>query len=484
MRRLFFAMGIIFMGLSASSQVYANDGSDIQSPARQEADTAQNSLGKSSGNLEKMKNDFDSRLLQIESAAKSLGAQVSPAIAQYKKLANESYSQGSHCIKQHSSAGKMCLESLSPNVTSMIASLNTAMAAMGMNSSVTDSCNKIGGLMKALQAGMAGYTAACGTAKSMCSRSCGKSFDAAQELAKQMQGSSGEIGCQALSGSPSFAACQQQAQALVSLKSDIIGLVTKESDKSNTTTVAGKRQLCAGKYAELAASGVASVMNVVNALNQSKSCEEASNAAANNVCSDITTMNTEACKCQIETSMDCICFRNPRTQGCSNALAGMGAGSGDTLGSSGLSSDGTPIDLSSNMDPLGNGDMGPFGKREANSAGGAGAPVGGGSAGLSGGGGGGSGAGSGGGAGGGKGLDTNILGGVGGGGGGAGSRGVSSFNGGGSKYKAYLPGGEKDPNKMAGQQVWDKEVTGQGGKSNWEKVRDRYLDNKATLLNQ
>ena len=30
---------------------------------------------------------------------------------------------------------------------------------------------------------------------------------------------------------------------------------------------------------------------------------------------------------------------------------------------------------------------------------------------------------------------------------------------------------------------WANEVTGQGGKSNWEKVRDRYKDNNTSLLN-
>jgi hypothetical protein len=81
-----------------------------------------------------------------------------------------------------------------------------------------------------------------------------------------------------------------------------------------------------------------------------------------------------------------------------------------------------------------------------------------------------------------KALNANILGGGGGGGGGGGwgARGGGSDS---SKgYRSYLPGGDKDPNKMAGQQSWTKEVTGQGGKSNWEKVKDRYRDNKSTLL--
>lgn len=483
MRLWIFILSIVFYGLVNAETTPSVDPS-IQSPAQQAADIKMDGLGASSGNLTKLRDELQQRGEAIMRQAQAAGGTPNDKILnEYEKLGKSAYDNGLKCLKQQETAGKACLESMSPNVTSMVASLNTAMAAMGMGSSMSDSCNKVSGLMKALQAGMAGYTAACGAAKSMCSSSCGKSLDDTIKLAKMMQNSRGEINCNATH--PGFAACQAQVQAFDALKSQIIEYANKEGNKEDPLTVAGKRKVCSAKYAELAASGLASVMNVVNALKQAKSCEEQSNAAANNVCSDITTMNTEACKCQVETSMDCICFRNPRTPGCSSGLAGNSNSSSETLGASGLSADGTPIDMSSNMDALGAGDMGPFGSREANSAGGAGAPVGGGGAGLGSGGTGGGGGGAGGGTGGGRGLDTNILGGVGGGGGGAGAfRGVSSFGSGNSKYKSYLPGGDKDPNKMAGQQLWEKEVTGQGGKSNWEKVRDRYLDNKGTLLNK
>ena len=78
-------------------------------------------------------------------------------------------------------------------------------------------------------------------------------------------------------------------------------------------------------------------------------------------------------------------------------------------------------------------------------------------------------------------VNTNILSGEGGGGGGGGG----SFGGGsGSSRDAlrqYLPGGKRDPAQIAAQAV-SKEVTSQGGKSNWEKITDRYRDNKPSLL--
>jgi hypothetical protein len=82
-----------------------------------------------------------------------------------------------------------------------------------------------------------------------------------------------------------------------------------------------------------------------------------------------------------------------------------------------------------------------------------------------------------------KALNTNILGGFDGGGGGGGGGGSSRTasadpN---SAYKAYMPGGARDPSSLkalgAGQ------VTGSGSKSNWEKINERYADTKPTLLN-
>ncbi|MEZ0392474.1 MAG: hypothetical protein ACAH59_09675, partial [Pseudobdellovibrionaceae bacterium] len=81
-----------------------------------------------------------------------------------------------------------------------------------------------------------------------------------------------------------------------------------------------------------------------------------------------------------------------------------------------------------------------------------------------------------------KALNPNILSGFDGGGGGGGSRG----GGGGrpdSPYGAYMPGGSKDPSRnIASKTFGNGQVTGAGSKSNWEKVRERYVDNKPTLM--
>lgn len=78
-------------------------------------------------------------------------------------------------------------------------------------------------------------------------------------------------------------------------------------------------------------------------------------------------------------------------------------------------------------------------------------------------------------------MSANILSGYEGGGGGGGRGGGSgSVN---SAYNAYLPGGAKDPSRgLASQTFGNGEVTAAGSKSNWEKVSERYMDNKPTLV--
>lgn len=83
------------------------------------------------------------------------------------------------------------------------------------------------------------------------------------------------------------------------------------------------------------------------------------------------------------------------------------------------------------------------------------------------------------------GYDTSVLGSDYGSGGAGYSGGFNSANDN-STYGSHLPGGKNDPAaRIAGAAAaWTKEVSSPGGKSNWEKVQDRYRDNGVTLLGQ
>jgi hypothetical protein len=175
----------------------------------------------------------------------------------------------------------------------------------------------------------------------------------------------------------------------------------------------------------------------------------------------------------------CICQRNPNSSGCAGyAGTNINMPAGTTNVSTGKSPDGANINLGSadNGIPVAAG--GSASGKGASSLGGAGGAGGGNGFGV-----GGAGAKTGGadGAKKDKALNPNVLGGYdgGGGGGGGGSRSSASLPD--SPYKEYLPGGKNDP-KASVKVFGNGQVTASGSKSNWEKVSERYTDNKPSLV--
>lgn len=385
------------------------------------------------------------------------------------------------CVSRHDSAASACLEHLSPNILTGVTALNTLLSTAG-GAAVKDSCSGFARAMDLAKAAMTAYTAACGTMKAGCGLSCvsaRKSLEAIKSaIASDASTCAGAMDAFARSN------CLQAHAKYKANLGNLSGAVAEELNQNEKKSIAGKAGLCTEKYANLLTSGITGIISLMNAAKQGDKCAAETDGTGTgdaDACKVAATANTEACICKVPTAPECVCLKNPRNPGCPGASDNGSASGPDSYARlSGNNKttmpDGTQkVDLGGfNKSTFEMGDRNPT--SEAN---GAPPPTGGGSAGL--GGGGGSGGGSGGDGAGKKGLNANILGGTGGGGGSwrAGGSGAGAN----SKYRSYLPGGDKDPNKLAGQQSWTKEVTGQGGKSNWEKVKDRYRDNKNTLLN-
>lgn len=397
------------------------------------------------------------------------------------------------CIELHSTAASACLESLSPHIASTAATINTLLSTAG--TAVTDNCSKFKTAMDIAKGGLTLYTAACGAAKAGCGGYCvaaRSGLESMKRYAEVALRATGGVTCNpAVHDTPEKLA-QCESGAKTTYRNVLLGLsgtrsveqaVAGELERNSSNgSVAEKISLCTTQYAALAASAVSGIASLMGAFNQGNKCEDETTANPTPTASVADLTN----KCQKEENKnlpECICMANPRTEGCSgsggdragnnNSRSGLTTGDGSngatrTVAGADLGSD-TPMGIEPGA--------------VNNSGGGAGA------SGSTGGGGSGLGGGSGGGSGGpnaaadgagGKGLDTNILGGASGGGGG----GYGGVGGSGDKYRQYLPGGAKDPAKgMAGQSAASREVTGQGGKSNFEKVKDRYIDNKKSLLN-
>jgi hypothetical protein len=246
--------------------------------------------------------------------------------------------------------------------------------------------------------------------------------------------------------------------------------------------VAQKYETCKGYAKELATAAIGGI-SMLNSMSQANKCEKDTKSD-----NPTTAAGSTAVDCTIpenkKNKMECICQDNPRMAGCNTGLdSATMAKSGDGLRAAGGGGEfGGDTKAPGNLD-LGGGDGQDLQAKATDGSGGSSLP------GAPSGGGGGLGGGSGGFGGGVDGttakkpnsLNTNILGGEGGGGGGGGWGGYGSDRD--PALRQYLPGGAKDPNAagMAGAAM-SKQVTSQGGKSNWEKIKDRYRDNKPTLL--
>lgn len=376
------------------------------------------------------------------------------------------------CVSRQSMASSLCMEQTSPHLQETLQGINTLVSGIS-SAAVSDSCSDFAKVMDLAKLGLTAYTTACGAARAACELSC----SSAKEGLTQLQKLAGSSVPACMDAGSSF--CEPAREAIVTALGTLKSNIPKELAEADPRSVGKKSSQCTYKYAQLIASSTAGIISSIHTIGQANKCkEESAGTTAETVPTDL------AVKCQMteyKETVECKCYENPRLSGCSNSLekAGQNTSNGE-FGSDGstdrqTASAGNPVISGDGLD---NPSAGGSGEGSSPMAG---APVGGGSAGIGGGGGGGGGASgqSAGGAG--KGLNTDILSGSGGGGGGGswGARFGSSSDD--SKYRSYLPGGANDPNLAGG--ATSKEVTGQGGKSNWEKVRDRYRDNNSTLLN-
>lgn len=391
-----------------------------------------------------------------------------------------------NCISRQEKAAYACLENLSSNIQDAITAINPIAAMVGV--ATNDACSGFAQAMNVAKGAMTAYTAVCGTMKAGCGLSCVAARDGLTSIVNAAKKELGSVTCV-----PKSTAVNNCQKYLADYQNELNILIKNGTDdltaNAEKTSVADKAEVCTKKYAALGLSALAGIGSLAQSMAQGKKCDEESNGtstAANTPTADLAEKCSKPENAQLP---ECLCMANPRLPGCANGL--QKAGENSTIGS--LSALSSPNANAANKNGLSGSDLmggdAPAGDgrkvaNDSSGSGAAGAPMGG-SAGLSGSGGGGSGTGAPtGDANGKKGLDANILGGASGGGGGGGSWGMGSGSGSSdSKLRGYLPGGAQDPNKMAGQGNWTKEVTGQGGKSNWEKVRDRYRDNNPTLLN-
>lgn len=358
------------------------------------------------------------------------------------------------CDGKKKTADTMCMTNVSPHIQKGAAIVSAFIPMLQMTQGTSDACESYSGTMKAVSTALMAYNAACSATQMMCKSTCAEVLAELNTVA-----ANAKIVC-------------GNAETLASSITGITTVVNHCKDYAMNLLAAG-----------------AGLMSTMQQSSLAKQCKKL--LAANQSCED----NPDQIKCpkkldctkqEYYNHAQCICQRNPTQQGCAGAFSNMelqyqqnfAGGENQDPSTKDVDFKGLGIGGSEGLDitPTEGGNSAAFG-----GVGGVGA-------------GGGSGAGSGGGgsANNKKGSDgvakipnTNILGGFEGGGGGGRGFGGGSRGSDDSSYKAYMPGGKNDPTRNVASQkslAAQGPLTGSGGKSNFEKVKERYFEFTPQLL--
>lgn len=337
----------------------------------------------------------------------------------------------------------------SPKIHAGMLLVNGALSGVSIMKNMTDACSKFNKAVQLGQAAMTAYSATCTAVKYLCE----SNTSAAMTKLIEAKG-----------------ACSTFVETSAKIKS--------------AETLLGQMIATCNAYKLTLGSAVAGITSLLQQSGMMGKCEKALTIA--NCATDPTNPQcpqpldcTKAANAQ---NANCICLANPNSLGCPGAVASNSVAPTFGTGSSSSRLATDKIDPGQ-YDGTGGADTNLISPSSGST------PSGGSLGALSPGGGGSGGSGIGTGAGDKpkadqkKGLNANILSGIDGGGGGGGFGGSRSNSAGNSALKAYMPGGAKDPSRnLASQTFGNGEVTAAGSKSNWEKVRERYVENKSSLM--
>ncbi|MFN8943983.1 MAG: hypothetical protein ACK5WZ_05095 [Pseudobdellovibrionaceae bacterium] len=390
----------------------------------------------------------------------------------------------------------------------------TALGTLGGLGSVTGQCSGIENAAKMIQAALGLYQVACGGAKAACDWSCSDAKTGLEQLRTGVEQARQEMAVlfnMCVNGPPDKPVtsvrgfyeggqCSTYAntkEPTMKAFDNIKTAIAAELSASNAGSIAKRFNICQGYTTTLlsAVSGIASYANLSARAKQCKKATQASAPQPQDKCAplpgktviettlDNTCLASLCSKTEYSARSECVCYTAPRTPGCNNGLTPAGNDVVNSL--QGMPVDPNTASLRGNgitNSTGGNGNSvaaaqtrtaaGTDGRAAGLSGDGAGSPTNGLGAGASG-------------------LSqevapsaisrpsTSMYSSESGGSGGFGSGSYGSGSGSGG-LRAYLPGGAQDPARMAAS-VPASGVTSAGGKSNFEKITDRYVESRSSL---
>lgn len=409
------------------------------------------------------------------------------------------------------------------NNESIATSITMIQTLMSVASGVTNACNNFGKAMDIAKKAMTLYTTACTVAQVACSSKCGAALTALQAYNTEVKTMMPTLqeGCKvelqtarAANSEPEAIAIDKHCMAVYKVATGTTKITLEDASPAvSPTGVANKSKICAISVPAMLGTAIINLGSLAQSQAQSDQCKADAAALqaakdAEQSCTNVANKDRADCACTIPANKTlsycatnivdcglsenadkplCICKANPRMKGCEGVSTSLATNSTlNSGGSSGLSSSRNPGSLVNT--PAAAANVAAFPKSMAGNGqdgvGNANGGSGGSSAGLS--------ASS---DGGGKAAEkaaektagkdsANILDSNGGGGGGFRSSGFGGYSS--PEYRSKLKAfADKNGigSKIAGSS-WGDQVTTTGGKSNFEKIKTRYQENKSSLLSK
>lgn len=401
------------------------------------------------------------------------------------------------CVDNYVSARQQCLETCSASIQQLTGVANMMMFSMNAMS-IVEACSSMADTMNKVQLGLTAYSGNCAFQQGSCSNSCSSTMEGLQTMQAALKKldiapvcKTAKTNCEAaMAGGPP---CSDQESEMFNaykvnqpdvhinnlkngegqafVKREITGSDTSQEKGSEPAANTIKQRMAACKgYMNNVQSASMGILSAMQNAAKSKECEKKAQSTPD-----------AGVDCTLEkyaNNQKCICEKNPRMVGCGNTETNQASAYGATS---------TPI---TNTTTAGGGSITnsteptarkPGAADAAGDVGGAqaGAAAGGGGTNMDGGGGGSRGDSRGGAPGSVRRLNTGIYGGEGGGGGGGMGGGRAPAE----KAKESLV---NDPKfrEAREKELLRAQIGLPAGKSNWDKVRERYSKQKGTLLAQ
>lgn len=495
---------------------YAMDTTNTAAAGSSAATTATATAGAAAANVKLDASDNPSGMsLEVSKQCAALaGPHLDPAVAKAVGIVEVSCQKAiaadELCFGVFSATNKWCHTEKNENIVS---SLTVIQGLMSAASGITNACNNFAKAMDIAKKAMALYTTACTAAQVACNTKCGGALGAVKTLASTLKTQQAAIttACTAAaSNNPGAVADCNSVQSQITA---LIASVSKEiTPEVQPTSVATKEKICKVDVLSILGTAIINIGSLAQSQAQADQCKKDAEIAAKS-CDKPENKNNDNCiKCELAEYKDhekckkievvvcdqpenqdkpiCICKANPRAVGCegiSTSLATLsnmntgGTAASSRTPSGNIATNSLGATTATDAFPKSKSGSGTDGSGSSSSMGGGG---GGSSAGLSGssaavdgnkkdkasdask-------------------LSANILD-SGSGGGGGGYRGSYGGDYASANYRDQL---KKYANKngikakLAGNS-WSDQVTGTGGKSNFDKVKTRYQENKSSLLNK